>query len=217
MMRIDKNRGRCATPADFFQHFAVGHLREAAPAVFLRRGHAKHAARYVCLAVDLRRIKIFVQKFAEFSERIIQLDLFRSRNARIRHHPIGNEMSLEQSLGKTERLRACKKQLLRLLNFFLSLRVELVHSVELSKKGRRIVAVGARLSNQVEQLPFENPSVSNPENVDLEPGFEALSSATSLAGPAFGTHAACAGTNDFVAAAHRTGDSHEDATKRDHD
>src|SRR6266404_7986671 len=159
MMRIDKNRGRCTTPAD----------------------------------------------------------LFHSRNARIRHHPIGNEMSLEQSLGKTERLRACKKQLLRLLNFFLSLRVELVHSVELSKKGRRIVAVGARLSNQVEQLPFENPSVSNPENVDLEPGFEALSSATSLAGPAFGTHAACAGADDFVAAAYRTGDSHEDAAERDHD
>src|SRR4029077_9966074 len=158
MMRVYENRGGCATAADFFQHLAVRHLRETAAGVFLRRGHAEHAgptkaidhaARYVCLAVDLRRIKMFIQKFAEFSERIIQLDLLRSRNARIRHHPIGNEMSLEQSFGKTERLRPCKKQFFRLLNLFLSLRVEFIHSIEPPKKGRRIVAMGARLSNQV--------------------------------------------------------------------
>src|SRR6266487_6377010 len=142
MMRVYENRRRCATAADFFQHFAVRHLREPAASVFLRRGHAEHAgptkaidhtAWYICLAVDLRRIKMFVQKLAEFSKRIIQLDLLRSRNARIRHHPIGNEMSLEKTFGEPERLRACKKQLLRLLNFFLSLRVEFIHSIELSK------------------------------------------------------------------------------------
>src|SRR5947208_13761750 len=134
MMRVHENRRRRATPADFFQHFAVGHLREAATAVFLRRGHAQYSdapkpinypARYVCPPVDLRRIKMFVQKFAEFSERLVQFDLLRSRDARIRHHPIRNEMSGEQPLRKPERLRACKKQLLRLLNLFLSLRVEL--------------------------------------------------------------------------------------------
>src|SRR4029077_19612479 len=42
-------------------------------------------------------------------------------------------------------------------------------------------------------------------------------SATSLASSAFGADAACAGADDFVAAAHRTGDSHEDAAKCDHD
>src|SRR6266511_2227226 len=129
---------RCATPPNLFQHLAVGHLRESAPAVFLQCGHAEHSdapktinylARYVCLPIDLRRIKMFIQKFAEFGERIIQLSSLRGRNARIRHHPIGNEMSLEQSLGKTQRLRACKKQFLSLLNLFLSLRVEFVHQV----------------------------------------------------------------------------------------
>src|SRR6266513_2079182 len=93
-----------------------------------------HAARNICLSVDLRRIEVFVQKFAEFSECIIQLSLLGRRNTRIRHHPIGNEMSLEQPLGETQRLRTCKKQLLSLLNLFLALRVEFVHSVRLEKR-----------------------------------------------------------------------------------
>src|SRR5438093_1085827 len=57
-------------------------------------------------------------------------------------------MSREQPLRKPERLRTCKKQFLSLLNLFLSLRVEFVHSVRLEKKARRIVAVAARLSNE---------------------------------------------------------------------
>src|SRR5438552_309681 len=135
-MRVNENGCRCATPSDFFQNFAIGHLREPVSAVFLGRGHAQHAnasqtinyaARNVRLPIDLRRIEMFVQKFAEFSERIIQLDLLRSWDARIRHHPIRNEMPLEKSLGKTQRLRTCKKQFLSLLNLFLSLRVEFVH------------------------------------------------------------------------------------------
>src|SRR5438876_1057054 len=135
-MRVNENGCRCATPSDFFQNFAIGHLRETASAIFLRRGHAKHAnasqtinyaARNVRLPIDLRRIEMFVQKFAEFSERIIQLDLLCSRNTRIRHHPIGDEVALEKALGEAERLRTCKKQFLSLLNLFLSLRVELVH------------------------------------------------------------------------------------------
>src|SRR5207247_10067867 len=71
-------------------------------------------------------------------------------------------MSLKQSLGKPKRLRTCKKQLLGLLNLFLSLRVEFVHSGELLKKGRRIVAVRARLSNQMQQLRFENRASAMP-------------------------------------------------------
>src|SRR5437870_10897093 len=41
-------------------------------------------------------------------------------------------------------------------------------------------------------------------------------SATPLAGAAFGANAACARTDDFVAAAHRTGDSHEDTAECNH-
>src|SRR5438132_5802887 len=142
MMCINKSRRRSTTASDFLQHFAIGHLREAAASVFLRCRHPEHtnatqavdhAAWYVCLAVDLRSVKMFVQKFAEFSERVIQLALLRSGNTRIRHHPIGNKMPLEKSLGEPECLRPCKKQFLSVLNFLLSLRVELVHSVRVRK------------------------------------------------------------------------------------
>ena len=47
--------------------------------------------------------------------------------------------------------------------------------------------------------------------LQLEPR---LSSATALARAAFGADAAGAGANDFVAAAYRTGDAHEDAAER---
>src|SRR5438093_973866 len=86
MVRVYENRCRCATAPDFFQHFAVRHLREAASAVFLRRSHAEHTdaaqtvdhlARNVCLAIDLRRIEMLIENLAEFPERFIQLDLSR--------------------------------------------------------------------------------------------------------------------------------------------
>jgi hypothetical protein len=35
---------------------------------------------------------------------------------------------LEKAFGKTERLRTCEKQFFGLLDLFLSLRVELIHS-----------------------------------------------------------------------------------------
>ena len=69
VMRVYENRCRCATAADFFQDFAIGHLREAASAIFLRRRHPEHAdtakaidyaAWNVCLSIDLRRIEMFV-------------------------------------------------------------------------------------------------------------------------------------------------------------
>src|SRR5437899_5850849 len=177
VMRVYENRCRCATAADFFQDFAIGHLREAASAIFLRRRHPEHAdapetinypARNVCLPIYLRRIEVFVQKFAESSERFVQFGLLRRGNTRIRHHPIRYEMPLEKSVREPQRLRPCKKQFLRLLDFFLSLRVEFVHSVEQSKKWRRTVAGGARVSNQVRQLRFENPCGTNPESVGPE-------------------------------------------------
>ena len=91
---------------------------------------------------------MLIQKLAKILESSIQFDLLRRRNARIRHYPIGNEMSLEKSFGETKRLRTCKKQFLCLLNLLLSLRVELIHSICLSKNERRIVATRARVSNQ---------------------------------------------------------------------
>jgi hypothetical protein len=37
-------------------------------------------------------------------------------------------MPLEKAFGKTDGLRTCEKQFFGLLDFFLSLRVELIHS-----------------------------------------------------------------------------------------
>jgi hypothetical protein len=71
---------------------------------------------------------MLIQKLAKLGESSVQFGLLRSRNARIRHHPISNEMPLEEAFGKTEGLRTCKKQFFGLLDFFLSLRVELIHS-----------------------------------------------------------------------------------------
>ena len=105
-------------------------------AIFLRRRHAEHAGTpqpidhatgNIRLPIDLRRIEICIQKFAKLSKRLNQLALLRLRDARIRHHPIGNEMPLEKPFDETERLRPREKQFLSLLNLFLSLRVEFVH------------------------------------------------------------------------------------------
>src|SRR4030095_16528543 len=103
-----------------------------------------HAARNIRLPIDFRRIEICIQKFAKFSKRLIQLALLRLRDARIRHHPIRHEMPLEKSFRQPQRLGPCKEQFLSLLILFLSLRAELVHSIE---KWRRIVAVPACVSN----------------------------------------------------------------------
>src|SRR6516165_8211685 len=138
-MRVNENRCRRATSADFFEDFAVGHLRETASAVFLGRSHSKHtdapqpidhAAWNICLPIDFGRIEILIQKFAKFSKRVIQFTLFCLPDPRIRHYPIGHEMPLEQSFREPQRLGPCKKQFLSLLNLFLSLRVEFVHSIE---------------------------------------------------------------------------------------
>src|SRR5438094_250118 len=42
-MRVNENRSGRATAPDLFQHFAIGHLREPVPAIFLRCGHSEHA------------------------------------------------------------------------------------------------------------------------------------------------------------------------------
>jgi hypothetical protein len=134
---IHKNGSRCTAASNFFQDFAVGHLRKPMPAIFLRRGHAEHAnsaesinyaARYIRCSVDFRRIEMLVQKLAKLGKSSVQFDLLLCRDARIRHYPIGNEMASEKTFGKTERLRTRKKQFFGLLDFLLSLGVELIHS-----------------------------------------------------------------------------------------
>jgi len=95
---------------------------------------------------------------AKLSKNSVQFDLLRRRDARIRHYPIGNEMALEKTFGKTESLRTCEKQFLGLLNFLLSLRVELIHSGCLRKNWRRIVAMRARVSNHAAHIESRNRS-----------------------------------------------------------
>ena len=133
------------------------------PAIFLGCSHAEyahpaksinHATRYIRFPVNFRRIEMLVQKLAKRGKSSVQFDLLHRRDARIGHYPIGNEVALEKTFSKTERLRACKKQFLGLLNFFLSLRVELIHSICLGKNRRRIVAMRARVSNRVRHVVF---------------------------------------------------------------
>src|SRR5260370_25715163 len=54
-------------------------------------------------------IQFRAEKFPEFLQCFIELDLLPRRDPRIRHHPIGNEMTLEQSFDETEGLRAGEK------------------------------------------------------------------------------------------------------------
>src|SRR6266481_8120832 len=138
-MRVNENRSGRATTPDFLQHFAIGHLRETVPAVFLRRGQSQHAdaseainhaARNVRLPIDLRGIEICIEKSPKVAQSIVQYGLFLRGNPRIRHHPIRHELSLEKSFRKPERLRPRKKQFLSLLNLLLSLRVEFIHSIK---------------------------------------------------------------------------------------
>ncbi len=69
----------------------------------------------------------------------------------------------------------------------------------------------ARVSNQAQFSPIIQP---NGWCADFASSWQRAASATSLAGAAFDANTACAGADDFVAAAYRTGDSHEDAAKR---
>src|SRR5207244_362731 len=118
MMRIDEHRGRCAAATDFLQNFAVRHLRKTATAVLRWRSHSQNAdtsktinyfARNIGVPVDRHWIQFRAEKFPEFLQCFIELDLLPRRDPRIRHYPVGNEMTLEQSFDETERLRAGEK------------------------------------------------------------------------------------------------------------
>src|SRR4029450_2248622 len=119
-------------------------------------------------------------------------------------------MPLEKSFRKPQRLRPCKEQFLSLLNLFLSLRVELVHSIQkLATNSRRACSYV-----QSGASTLCSPKASGLRNSMLQLSTRGSSSATALARAAFGANAAGAGANDFIAAAHGPGDAHEDAAKR---
>src|SRR5437667_4140510 len=69
----------------------------------------------------------------------------------------------------------------------------------------------ARVSNQAQFSPIIQP---NGWCADFASSWQRAASATSLAGAAFDANTACAGADDFVAAANRTGDPHEDTAER---
>src|SRR5205807_9852901 len=89
-----------------------------------------HVARNICLSIYRGWIELRIEHLPQLGQRCVELRLLRGRNSRIRHYPVGNEMPLEQSLGEPDRLRAGKKQLLRLLNLLLPLCFRFSHFTE---------------------------------------------------------------------------------------
>src|SRR5262245_16442705 len=165
MVGVNKNGCGRATPPDFLQHLAVGHLRESMSAIFLRRGHPEHAdptqavnhaARNISLPIDFRSIEIFIQKFTKFSNGWIQRAPFGLGDTRVWHHPIRHEMPLEKSFREPQCLGPGEEQFFSLLNLFLSLLVEFVHSIEKretnSSSARSHVLLGASQSRSPNAL-----------------------------------------------------------------
>src|SRR5437867_2052724 len=86
-------------------------------------------ARNVRRSIDRDRIQILIEKLAHLGERFVELNLLRGGNARIWHRPIRNKPPKKKPLGKSQRLRSGKKQLLRLFDFFLSLDLCFFHKL----------------------------------------------------------------------------------------
>src|SRR5437773_10075032 len=144
MVRVYENRCRRATAADFLKHSAVGHLRKTASTVFHWRGRSEHAdatesidnlARNIRLSIYLNRIEMFIEKLPKFRQRLVQLGLLRCWDAWIRHHPIGNETTLEKTFRQAKRLWPREEELLRLLNLLLPLRSDFVHEKFAAENG----------------------------------------------------------------------------------
>src|SRR5450755_1890504 len=107
MVRVYKNRCRCATSSDFFQDLAVRHLRKTMSAEFHRRGHAENAETSepidhfpwnVGLAIYFDGIESRIEKLPKFRQRLIELCLLRRGHARIRHHPVGDDAAEKKAL-----------------------------------------------------------------------------------------------------------------------
>src|SRR5262249_22487342 len=124
----------------------------------------------------------------------MQLALLRLWDTGIRHHPIRHEMSLEKSFRKPQRLWPCKEQFLSLLNLFLSLRVEFVHSIE--KRATNSSRACSHVQSGASML--RRPKTSRLRTLVLQLRTRGSSSATALACPAIDADAAGASTDDFV-------------------
>ena len=94
---------------------------------------------------------------------------------------------------------------------FLSVSARSVYSWSIKRRGRRILAVRARVSNQAPRIALCN---HKRQQCEFNAPVEASRSAASLARATFGADAAGAGADDFVAAAMRTGDVHEHVAER---
>src|SRR5204862_5060823 len=136
MVRVCENRGRSAARPDFLENLAVCPLGKSTATIFLRCGHPKdtdttepldHISWNVRCSIDCNGIQFLVEKLAHLGQRLIELNLLRSRNAWIRHCPIRNKPPKKKPLGKSQRLRSGKKQLLRFFDFFLPLDFRFVH------------------------------------------------------------------------------------------
>ena len=164
VMSVNKDRSGSVPFSDLLQDPAVLHLRETAAANFPWRRHSKNAraskaldevARDVGIAIDPVRIEIAIEHLAHFAQCTLQFRLPGRVEPRIRHYPIGHEISQEEPLGKTEFLPAAKKQLLGLLHFFLTLNFYFAWChVQGSPRGEsRTVFNGAVLSTKRRRMP----------------------------------------------------------------
>src|SRR5205807_6704261 len=163
-MSINKHRSRGIAFPDLLQDSAALHLRETAAAEFARRCHPKNTGasktvdevpRDVGIAIDPVRIEVAVEHLANLAQCTLQFRLSRRVKPRIRHYPIGHEISQEKSFGKTEFLPAAKKQLLGLLHFFLTLNFCFAWChVQGSPRGAsRTVFIGVVLSTKRRRTP----------------------------------------------------------------
>src|ERR1700737_1357095 len=127
-MGVHKDRCRGAARADFFQNFAVRHLRKTVSAVFHRRGDSQnadapqtvnHFARNLRLSIYLYGVELGIEKLVQFGKRLVELSLLRCRHTRIGHHPIRYEMPEKKAFCEPERLRSSENKLFRLLPFLL--------------------------------------------------------------------------------------------------
>src|SRR5205823_5634111 len=163
-MSINKHRSGSVPFPDLLQNAAALHLRETTAAEFPCRCHPKNTGaskaidqvlRDIGIAIDPVGIEVAVEHLANFVQCALQFRLPRRVKPRIRHHPIGHEISQEKSFGKTEFLPAAKKQLLGLLHFLLTLNFcfALCHVQGSPRGASRTVFIGVVLSTKRRRTP----------------------------------------------------------------
>jgi hypothetical protein len=159
MMGIDEDGSRRTALADFLKDSATLHLGKSPASEFAWRGHAKDTcvrepldkiARNVCISINPVWIKFAIEHLPNLSQCALQFGSLSGGQPRIWHHPIGDEIPKEQTLGKPMFLAPAKQQLFGLLHFFLSLNFcfGLCHDQNVPDGGSGTVFVGAVMSTQ---------------------------------------------------------------------